>query len=389
MHLSHLTSDRSSLGPKRLHVDRGQHTWATRMQTIVRGVAQLKPGNTGEFAMRVTDVIRRMLAIGIVFALQVLSAWAVDPDPVALKRGEYIWHPEIAPDGPVVVVVSLDEQRAYVYRNGVGIGVSTISSGKKGHETPTGVFTILQKAKIHFSDKYNDAPMPYMERLTWDGVALHGGTLPGYPASHGCIRLPQAFAQDLFDVTSRGITVVVASAKTSPSSIVHPAMLAPVTSAGQPQSAVAQDQSYTWDDTIASNGPISILVSTADRTVFVFRNGIQVATARLSVAEPARIGGSVLYVMGETMEYEPSLLDPTRPKHHWTVYPIATRADPSPIVDVSATIRVPDEFARRIYDILVPGTTVLITDLPAIRATSINATVRVLESSGSSQSRGN
>lgn len=330
-----------------------------------------------------------MLAIGMALVLQSSPAMALDPDPGALRRGEYVWHPEIAPDGPVVVVISLDEQRAYVYRNGVGIGVSTISSGKKGHETPAGVFTILQKEKIHYSNKYDDAPMPYMERLTWDGVALHGGTLPGYPASHGCIRLPQAFAQNLFDVTSRGITVVVASAKTTPSSVVHPAMLAPVTAGGQPQPPVAQDQDYVWDDTVASDGPISILVSTADRTVFVFRNGIQLATARLAVAEPARIGGSVLYVMGETIDYEPSPLDPSRPKHHWSAYPIATRGDPEPLVDISATIHVPGEFARRIYDILVPGTTVLVTDLPAIRTAGTNATVRVLESSGSPKSRGN
>ena len=332
------------------------------------------------------DLIRSISCICVMLALLAQPAIAIDPDPSALKRGEYVWHPEIAPAGPVVVVISLDEQRAYVYRNGVGIGVSTISSGKKGHETPAGVFTILQKEKIHYSDKYNDAPMPYMERLTWDGVALHGGTLPGYPASHGCIRLPQAFAQNLFDVTSRGITVVVASAKSAPSSIVHPAMLAPVTAVGQSRSTPEQDQPYSWDDAVVPEGQISILVSTRDRAVFVFRDGIQLGTARFTDPEPIRIGGSVLYVMGETLEYEPSPLDPTRPRHQWTAYPIATRADPQPLVDVAATFRLPEEFARRIYDILVPGTTVLVTDLPAIRMVGINTTVRVLESSGSSQS---
>ncbi len=100
--------------------------------------------------------------------------------PTDLKPGEYLWHPEISPTGPIVLVVSLDEQRAYVYRNGIAIGLTTISSGKAGHETPTGVFTILQKDKDHRSNLYS-APMPYMQRLTWDGIALHGGSLPGHP----------------------------------------------------------------------------------------------------------------------------------------------------------------------------------------------------------------
>jgi lipoprotein-anchoring transpeptidase ErfK/SrfK len=94
--------------------------------------------------------------------------------PASLKPGEFIWGGNAIPAGPVVVVVSLEEQRASVYRNGIRIGVTTVSSGKPGYQTPTGVFTILQKDKDHRSSKYNDAPMPYTERLTWSGVALHG-----------------------------------------------------------------------------------------------------------------------------------------------------------------------------------------------------------------------
>lgn len=153
--------------------------------------------------------------------------------PTDLKPGEYLWHPEISPTGPIVLVVSLDEQRAYVYRNGIAIGLTTISSGKAGHETPTGVFTILQKDKDHRSNLYNSAPMPYMQRLTWDGIALHGGSLPGHPASHGCVRLPQAFAQKLFSETQRGDTVVVADAKSSPMTLAYPSVLAPVNARGQ------------------------------------------------------------------------------------------------------------------------------------------------------------
>src|SRR5690606_13766196 len=107
-----------------------------------------------------------------------------------LRPGHFIWVPEIAPQGPLLVVVNIATQRMVAYRNGVPIGVSTVSTGKPGHRTPLGVFTVLQKARHHRSTTYSNAPMPYMQRLTWRGIPLHGGTLPGYPAPHGCIRLP-------------------------------------------------------------------------------------------------------------------------------------------------------------------------------------------------------
>ena len=122
----------------------------------------------------------------------------MDTAPDHLKPGQFIWNPGVAPTGPIVVLVSIDEQRGYVYRNGIEIGVTTASTGKPGHETPTGVFTVLQKDKDHHSSIYHDAAMPYQERLTWGGVALHAGGLPGYPGSHGCIHLPSQLAADPF-----------------------------------------------------------------------------------------------------------------------------------------------------------------------------------------------
>lgn len=324
------------------------------------------------------------IVVLITFSITVLPMWSgaqtVDPDPKTLARGEFVWHPEIAPAGPVVVIVSLDEQRAYVYRNGVAIGISTISSGRKGHETPPGVFTILQKEVEHYSNKYDNAPMPFMERLTWDGVAMHGGSLPGYPASHGCIRLPQAFARKLFDITARGVIVVVANNKSAPAAIVHPATLAPITATGEQIDSSSPNLDYIWQDAPEPSGPISILVSTADRAVFVFRDGILIATTHFTSHAPLAIGGSVLYVMGEGLDYVPSTFDPSRPKHQWTAYPLPTRGDPNPRVDAPSTFHVPPEFARRVYDMLVPGTTVLVTDLPAIRSKASNEPMRVLES---------
>ncbi len=119
----------------------------------------------------------------------------VAPFTPQFKPGEYVWRPEVSPAGPVVIIISLPEQILYVYRNGVRIGRTSVSSGKAGHRTPTGVFTILEKNREHVSSIYRGASMPFMERLTWGGVAMHAGNLPGYPAAHGCVRMPLDFAQ--------------------------------------------------------------------------------------------------------------------------------------------------------------------------------------------------
>jgi lipoprotein-anchoring transpeptidase ErfK/SrfK len=144
------------------------------------------------------------------------------PVPAVMAPGDFDWNPERSLAGDVVIVVSLPQQLVHVYRGGVRIGESTISSGRPGHDTPPGVFTILQKQKMHRSTLYDDAPMPFMQRLTWDGIALHAGRLPGYPASHGCVRLPAAFAEALYGVTEHGGVVVVADDATFASDVVRP-----------------------------------------------------------------------------------------------------------------------------------------------------------------------
>lgn len=127
-----------------------------------------------------------------------------------LKPGEFTWSPDSAAEGALTIVVDLKTQLLHVYRGGHEIGLSTVSTGQKGYETPTGMFPILEKDLDHYSDSYDLSPMPFMQRLTWDGIALHGGKVPGYRASHGCIRLPEAFAQILYHETKKGGMVIVA-----------------------------------------------------------------------------------------------------------------------------------------------------------------------------------
>ncbi|HSD15723.1 MAG TPA: L,D-transpeptidase family protein [Thermomonas sp.] len=185
----------------------------------------------------------RRHALALVLGLVALPAFAQQPsapeseafvasgpdvEADSLQPGEFLWTPERAGDGQLVIVVSLPTQRAHVYRNGVRIGVSTVSTGTATHPTPTGTFEILQKKRMNHSNLYNNAPMPFMQRLTWDGIALHAGKIPGYPASHGCVRLPLAFAEALYAETERGMLVVIADDASHDVAVAYPGPRAPV-----------------------------------------------------------------------------------------------------------------------------------------------------------------
>ncbi|HEU5482941.1 MAG TPA: L,D-transpeptidase family protein [Sphingomicrobium sp.] len=127
----------------------------------------------------------------------------------SLKPGKYIWRD--APDafGEQRVVISLENQLAFVYRGDTLIAAASISTGEEGRESPAGIFQVLLKKEMHHSKKYDNAPMPWMQMITDYGVALHAGHNPGHPASHGCIRLPAAFAKKLYSVTDVGTTVLI------------------------------------------------------------------------------------------------------------------------------------------------------------------------------------
>lgn len=133
--------------------------------------------------------------------------------PLSLKQPEPVPPPPPTPrealEEGILIVVSLASQQAFVFKDGQVWDSTQVSTGKPGHDTPEGVFTILQKKVRHRSTLYDDAPMPFMQRLTWDGVALHAGRTPGYPASHGCVRLPNEFAEKLYEITNFSSTVVI------------------------------------------------------------------------------------------------------------------------------------------------------------------------------------
>jgi L,D-transpeptidase catalytic domain len=290
----------------------------------------------------------------------------IDTPITQLKKGEFLWMADAVSTGPVVMVVSITEQRAYVYRNGVLIGATTVSTGRPGHQTPTGVFTVLQKQKEHRSTIYDGAPMPYMERLTWGGIALHAGGLPGYPESHGCIHLPTEFAQRLFDISPSGMTVVIGTEATAPERVAHPGYLAPVMAVGgEPieRHPFAPTEEERWRPELSPSGPISIVLSQGSQRVVVYRNGVEIGRARLTVTgdEPLINHALILTDRPSTVP-DPYVPDPTR--YSWLRIGVpghvgeqGTQVDPNAV----ARIKMPADFVARVNEILTPGATLLVT----------------------------
>lgn len=310
-------------------------------------------------------ISRRQLMIGIggtsVFAvLEAALARQVYKDISKLAPGEYTWHPEREPAGPVAIVVSIPEQRFHVYRNGVRIAVSTCSTGKPGHSTPTGVFTVLQKDKDHRSSTYNNAPMPNMNRLTWSGIALHAGNLPGYPASHGCIRLPLAFSEKLFGITHIGTPVIIASSHTDPWELVHPGMVLSGYAEEEFEDVVTalDSASHPSDWNSSEVSPITtVIASSADQEVTLIENGTTIAKSRLTIEGPPILGEHVLALRGSHTDSRGMRWQGIS-HHEDPVYPH------KPEEAVVTRISTGNEFNREMREHMHPGMIMIVTDLP-------------------------
>jgi hypothetical protein len=278
-----------------------------------------------------------------------------------LKPGQFVWHPERAPDGQVSIIVSLPDQLVHVYRNGVRIGVATCSTGKPGHLTPSGVFMILQKDKDHHSSKYDDAPMPNMNRITWSGVALHAGNLPGYPASHGCIRLPMKFSELLFGVTHVGTPVIVAGAAGTPYDVAHPGLVLTSDAAAEMQAAheTVKAKSNPWAPDVDNFAdPLAVVVSGADRTATLLQDGQIVAQGKVSVRDPDLPLGSNVFILTGTSATGMTWQGVS---HGTSADQIVAAAETPVLQRITVEKSVIDAMRVRLH----PGTLFVTTDLPA------------------------
>lgn len=262
-----------------------------------KAVSQTKPWNRPSRR----HILLGATGLALFTATELGFAKQVIKEITELVPGEFTWHPDRSPEGPVAIVVSVPEQRVHVYRNGVRIAVSTCSTGKPGHSTPTGVFTILQKDKHHRSSTYNNAPMPNMNRLTWRGIAMHAGNLPGYPASHGCVRLPLEFSEKLFSLTHVGTPVIISGSHTDPYELTHPGMVLGDYAEVEMEDAVGalNGKSHPKDWSDGATYPVTtVIASSADRTISLIENSRDIANGKLTIKGSPQLGEHVFTLQG-------------------------------------------------------------------------------------------
>lgn len=280
-----------------------------------------------------------------------------------LKTGQFVWAPDSAPEGPGLLIVNLATQRAILFRNGVPIGASSVSTGRPGYETPTGVFTILEKQKVHYSRTYDNAPMPNMQRLTWKGIALHAGNLPGYPASHGCIRLPAKFSALLFDATRLGMTVIITSLPVTPQQSSAPDMAAAI----PPAAMNLARAPFEWHPERSTTGPVSVIVSVADQRASVLRGGIEIGSA------PVRVNGDV------KGGWAYALRSWDKTGQHWLKLQFS---GPGGGMEVSPgegdRFDAPWDFRHNVQTVLRPGSIIIVTP-QSLQAGSSGSAVTVIE----------
>jgi len=322
-------------------------------------------------------------------------------------------HPAEAPRTALQIIISITDQRLSLYDNGTLIAHSPVSTGVKGHPTPVGIFSVISKQRWHRSNIYSAAPMPYMQRITWSGIALHAGVVPGHPASHGCIRLPTKFAIRLWQLTGRGTRVIIARDEVEPVEITNSHLFAPKPKVEahrpepQPAAATANagDASAPTDAVAVSSGsgtgeatqapapppaasvtrkprPITVFVSREMGKLFVRQGFAPVFDSPVTIMNSEEPLGTHVFtaveVAGEGPEVRWNVV--SMPEEHPGKSsrsakgaerdPVSspdnqvpqTSAPPTTAAAVLDRIMIPDDVIDRINELLTPGSSLVISD---------------------------
>jgi hypothetical protein len=392
--------------------------------------------NAPALGRRNISAVRAMLLSGA--ALAILLAWVAPAEAYRPKAASTAKKPNPEKDGfgesarnsVLQIVVSIGSQRVTLFSDGVPVAQGTVSTGVPGHYTPMGVFSVIQKDRYHHSNLYNNAPMYYMQRITWSGVAMHQGAVTGRPASHGCIRLTHGFAAALWPTTKLGVRVIVARNDLKPVDIEHPLLFTPrpkpadstievaqpkpservqvaervAESTGTSKDAGALNVSQGAGDAAKpagtvvdppkpavtspklapsvskNNGQVAVFVSRKEGKVFVRQGFVPLFDMPVQIDEPERpLGTHVFTAMGAK---------PDGSGMRWNVITISTQANApvekrrarsnskqqAPVVDATppATagqtldrIHLPPEAVERIAELLIPGSSLLVSDQAA------------------------
>ena len=305
--------------------------------------------------------------------------------------------PEDPPKGPLQIIISTADQRVSLFDNGALIARSSVSTGTQGHPTPFGVFSVISKQRWHRSNIYSAAPMPYMQRITWSGIALHAGVVPGHPASHGCIRLKNDFAIRLWHLTKRGTRVIIAHDDVQPVEITNPHLFQPKAVSGSPEFQAA---TVAGKSTLVSKAetpeatslqslssapaggapkkmvPISVFVSRKLSKLFVRQGFSPLFDAAVKIENPEEPLGTHVYTAMEFQSEGAAI--------RWTVVSIpdefpriegATKERKAPAKQTTLSvpspdkanavlnrIEIPQETVERISELLTPASSLIISD---------------------------
>jgi len=348
--------------------------------------------------------LRLGLAVLGLIQLVTLAAATVEARPARGGRDraeESAAAPLRQPDGPLQIVISIGSQRLWVYDNQGLLETSIVSTGVGGFPTPTGVFAVLDKEPVHYSNIYRGASMPFMQRLTMSGVALHSGMVTGRPASHGCIRLPHAFAIKLFRITRLGTRVIIAPNAPEPAEIAHPRLFVrqpppavvpeapPETEAARAAEASGLDlergvaTSRIYQVTAARNAlldtlPVSVFVSRAEGKVLVRHAFRPLFDAPVIIRDPERPFGTHIFTAAEAKDggtemrwLAVSILGGTELAAGTSKVSRVSlaQADPAAATELPASaaealdrVELPPEAVERISQMLSPGATLIISD---------------------------
>jgi len=312
--------------------------------------------------------------------------------------------PEDAPTGPLQIIISIADQRVSLFDNGALIARSSVSTGTQGHPTPLGVFSVISKQRWHRSNIYSAAPMPYMQRITWSGIALHAGVVPGHPASHGCIRLKNDFAIRLWHLTKRGTRVIIAHDDAQPVEITNPHLFEPKVVSASPEFSAATvagestSRAAATHESLVSNAetpkatniqvpgsapagvapkkivPISVFVSRKLSKLFVRQGFTPVFDVPVKIENPEEPLGTHVFTAMEFQNKGAAI--------RWTVVsipeefprmsegaldaPAKQTALSVPLPDKANAaldrIEIPQDTVERISELLTPGSSVIISD---------------------------
>jgi hypothetical protein len=331
------------------------------------------------------------------------------------------------PKGPLQLVVSINTQKVTLFSNGVRVAQGPVSTGVRGHPTPMGVFSVIEKDRYHHSNIYSGAPMPYMQRITWSGVALHEGELPGHPASHGCIRMSHDFAKKLWPITKLGVRVIVARDELAPSEFAHAKLFVPRSKPAEPQTTmnvategvaqrtaklaeatielsdaapdpkaapVSSDEVKSsptidplnplvprykaTDQPVKPSGQVAVFVSRKEKKVFVRQGFVPLFELPVAIDDPDQPLGTHVFTAAEVTGDGSGMrwnlmtvpIDQSVPVEHRhsrgrskePPKPVVHAKPPSTAAQALDRIHLPQQAVDRIAELLVPGSSLVVSD---------------------------